>query len=1161
VSYLTVRIFNQFIMRKISLLALLILFQWALQAETIEKTYHFLRPVITEINGYQQISFGNDLLTAPAGEPALPYSSVSLLLPPGHVATSIEFVGENEVMLEGSFSLWPYQPSRPLSETKKAIFVKNEKLYSADTVYPLQQNGRLTTQFLNGHGFALSTFTPVKYNPVNGTVSYYTKVTIRITTAPAHKAEVALKNLSNHNSVLSSIQKLAQNPDMVFAYPVKSLRSEDAYKLLIITPAQFESDFDELRDIYLSRGAASKVITKEYISASIDGQDLQEKIRNLIIQEYQESGIEYVLLGGDVELIPYRGFYCYVESGGGYTDLGIPADLYYSGLDGNWNDDGDNKWAEPDEDDLLPDIAVARFPFSNSDELSNLINKSISYQNSPVLGEFQKPLLAGEHLYNTPETWGMDYLELLIGEHDDNGYTTIGIPETYNIDKMYEHDAAWGGSDLMEKVNQGRQFVHHVGHASPAYVAHLYSSDITDANFYGANGIDHNFTIMQTHGCDCGSFDNDDCILERMVNIHNFAVAVIGNSRFGWFNEGQTEGPAAHLHREMVDAMFHEEIAQIGKAFVECKIQTAPWVEAPGQHEEGAMRWNFYDINILGDPAMSVWNDEPIDVDVTYPVEVMLGTTSIEVTVSSEGEAKEGFNCAILKEGELRSSGVTNENGVATMVFDPPVTEVGDGMLIVSGYNCLPDTNDILFIPAEGPYVVYAESIIDDAAGNGNGLIDFGEQIALDLSLRNVGNDDAIDVDAVMYQDNYEWFTITDGGEHYGFIASADTVMKEQAFSFEVANNIPDQTVLKLFIDAIDGGQTWTSGFQLIANAPQLDLYNMIIDDSQTGNNNGMLDPGETATILIPVVNKGHSDCEGAIAGLSSGNLYISFNSDSFNLGDMAVDDSIVALFEVVVDPLAPSGTPVEFQLETTTGAYAFSNTYHTTIGIIKEDFETGDFSAFEWANAGNMPWEVITENPFEGVYSAKSGAITHNQSSGLTISMETVGDGEISFHYKVSSEQNWDFLKFYLDGTVLGKWSGETDWEEVSFPVSQGAHVLLWAYEKDPVGTAGSDCAWLDNIVFPATTTLISTGEIVDNQQMFLYPNPTAGLVYISSEELISGSHLQIFDVRGNVVFEQTSFSNNGMIQVDLSHQGQGLYFIKISSEAGTVVKMVVVE
>jgi len=85
-------------------------------------------------------------------------------------------------------------------------------------------------------------------------------------------------------------------------------------------------------------------------------------MRNYIISEYQAHGIEYVLLGGDDELVPHRGFYCIVYSSSTYEDSDIPADLYYSALDGSWNDDGDGYWGEIGEDDLLPDISVARFP-------------------------------------------------------------------------------------------------------------------------------------------------------------------------------------------------------------------------------------------------------------------------------------------------------------------------------------------------------------------------------------------------------------------------------------------------------------------------------------------------------------------------------------------------------------------------------------------------------------------------------------------------------------------------------------------------------------------------------------------------------------------------------------------------------------------------------
>ena len=669
-----------------------------LYSQTIEKEYLFDGINISDSKGYQIVNFGNTYLTGKTGEPLLPYYPVKLLLPPGMAAKSMEFIGLEEVVIPGRFNIYPQQQSRPLSDTGKAVFRINKAVYNANVLYPAISTGTLTTEYLNGYAVAMSTFTPVKYNPVTGSLSYYSKVTIRITVESSVASENALQNLNSSEVIKNRLPEFIQNPAVMKQYPSVNPKSDD-YQMLIITPAQYETGFQDLIESYKGRGIKTQVATTEYINANTAGADDQEKIRNYIIDEYQNHSVEYVLLGGDVEYIPYRGFYCYVQSGSGYEDDDIPADLYYSALDGTWNDDGDNRWGEPGEDDLLPDVAVARFSFSNASELSNMIHKSIYYQNYPVLGELRDPLLAGEYLWSNPQTWGADYMNLLIGNHSDNGYTTIGIPPEHNIDSLYERNVSWDKMDLMAKINSGKQFVHHVGHANSNYVAHMYNSDITDANFYGANGTDHNYTLMQTHGCICGAFDYNDCILERMVCIQNFAVAVIGNSRYGWFNEGQTEGPAEHLHREMVDALYNEKMNHIGSAFVECKIQTAPWVTAPGQWEEGALRWNFYDINILGDPALSVWTDEPVDVDVVYDDTIVAGTANTTVNVYENGNPLENFTCTFLRDGIIYGSAKTDQSGNADVSFDPLFTESGLAQLIVSGYNCLPDTFDVVIVP------------------------------------------------------------------------------------------------------------------------------------------------------------------------------------------------------------------------------------------------------------------------------------------------------------------------------------------------------------------------------------------------------------------------------------------------------------------------------
>jgi len=671
----------------------LILLSSLLFATVIEKVYNFGDFTIKNMEEFQIIEFENTQQNAEIGNPVLPYCAVSLLLPPGEIAESIEIIGFDETEIEGVFNLYPKQSVRPISEGNSEKFRQNE-IYSSSQVYPQKLNGQLITQFLNGHSFAFSTITPIQYIPTEKKVSYFQKIKVKIVTKPAEKAMKALRNLRN----IKEIEKLSQNSEMLLEYP--QIQSRDGeYQLLIITSNQFQEEFNELQNMYLQHGIMSEISTTEEIESSIDGDDLAEKIRNYIIQEYQENDIEFVLLGGDVEIIPARGFYCTVDSGSGYESTNIPSDLYYSALDGSWNDDDDNLWGEIGEDDLLPEIAVARLPFSNSTDLNNLINKSISYQTNPVLNELNKPLLAGEHLYDDPLTWGADYMDLLVGHHEDNGYTTDGISENDNIETLYDRDLGyWTAEELIAEINNGHSFIHHCGHASYFYNMRMSSSYITNENFYSLNGVDHNFTLVYTHGCNSGGFDENDCIAEQMVTIENFAAAFVGNSRYGWFNEGFTEGPSQHLHREFVDALYGNKNNEIGKTHLESKIDTSPWVTAPGQWEEGALRWCFYDCNVLGDPAMKIWTDEPISAQIICENEIAVGSSSVLVEIETFGNSAEGIVCTILKNDILCGTALTNESGVAEIIFEEPILEEGIAELFISGYNILPTSHEINFV-------------------------------------------------------------------------------------------------------------------------------------------------------------------------------------------------------------------------------------------------------------------------------------------------------------------------------------------------------------------------------------------------------------------------------------------------------------------------------
>ncbi len=638
---------------------------------------------------YYLLEFNNSSLYGKVGEPALPYYSIQLLLPVGEKAVSIEFEGFDEETITIAKQIYPYQASRPMSDKSVMDFKKNTDLYKQNISYPEIATGQLITQYLNGYSFALSSFTPVKYNPEEGTVTIYHKVKIKILTESCEESELASEKIVGSDLTIKRVAEFAQNPEMLSKYPIVYKRSND-YDVLIITDSQYENQYGDLLDLYQKFGLSSEIVTTTTIDSESTGADLQEKIRNYIIQEYQNHNISYVLLGGDTELVPHRGFYAFVDSGDGYEEEAMPADLYYSALDGDWNTDGDNRWGEPGEEDFLPEVAVGRFPFSNADELENMIHKTISYQINPVLGELDKSLFAGEWLLDDPISYGSDYLELLIGHVNENGYETWGIPETHTFNKMYAKETYWEAPQLLDAINSGAPFIHHSGHADYNYWAFLYLEDITNANFPDVDGVNHNYSVVQTHGCVCGAFDYDDCIMERMVSIDNFAVACIANSRFGWFNEGQTEGPAVHLHREMLDALFHEGLYHIGDAFVESKIQTAPWVTAPGQWEEGALRWNFYDINILGDPVLALYTNEPFDLDVSYENQIEIDASSTNINIEIDDLPAESITCVLIMNGITYGQGVTNSEGNLIMTFSQPFSSVGEAVLVVSGNNCTP---------------------------------------------------------------------------------------------------------------------------------------------------------------------------------------------------------------------------------------------------------------------------------------------------------------------------------------------------------------------------------------------------------------------------------------------------------------------------------------
>ncbi|HOB99511.1 MAG TPA: Ig-like domain-containing protein [Verrucomicrobiota bacterium] len=124
---------------------------------------------------------------------------------------------------------------------------------------------------------------------------------------------------------------------------------------------------------------------------------------------------------------------------------------------------------------------------------------------------------------------------------------------------------------------------------------------------------------------------------------------------------------------------------------------------------------------------------------------------------------------------------------------------------------------------------------------------------------------------------------------------------------------------------------------------------------------------------------------------------------------------------------------------------------------------EALDRSGLVWTTGGHAPWSGQTVVTHDGKDAAQSGTIEHDQQSWLQTTV--VGPGALTFWWRISSEEDYDCLRFSVNGLEWAAISGSVGWQWRTFSIDSGTHTLLWSYTKDEIETAGQDRAWLDEV------------------------------------------------------------------------------------------------
>ncbi len=962
-------------------------------AAVIVEHLDFPLPVVTNQDNTSLVAIEGIQTIGNPGEPLLPTHGLQILLPQGEevVAVSVSVVGEEEMKLDLPIE-WA-QAQVPLSmRGSRARTTMDESIYLGDTQFPAQRAVHVTTEIYRGYSIAFIRVYPVTYIGARQTIVFARNIEITIETAPDPAAlSSSRRTLRVGTGDRAAVAEVVGDvsaadtyvqPEGRFRTLSSLITPEETYPYVIITHDTFFQAFEPLKEHRESRGLRTKMVAEGQINGQYSGQDRAEKIRNFIIDAYQDWETEYVLLAGDESVIPHRGLYATV---GDYVDEDIASDLYFAALDGDWNDDGDSLWGESDEADLMPEICVGRASVSDSAEAANFVNKVLKYENSPVVSQIDVAQMVGELLWSDP-TWGGDYKDEIKDGSSAHGYTTVGFPPAHTVHTLYDRDLdplEWDKEDLIPLLNGGRHLVNHMGHSSNTYGLRMVNSDVTTR--FTNDGVSNSYFIIYTQGCYSGSFDNrtsggsyiDDCLGEYFTNIENGAVAYIGNTRYGWGSHASTQGGSQYYDRQFFDALFGEGLTEIGKANDDSKIDNIVNINI------GALRWVYYELVLFGDPAMDIWTGTPDYLTLIHPEVIHVSDNEISMTVTDGTDPVGGARVGVFSDTTY-SYGYTDASGV--VYLDPVALNPGSLQVAVTAHNFYAHLDTIPVATANHPLVIIEDFTIDDdmsggSSGNSNAVVDAGETIESVVLLKNVGQDSAFSVTAELSTDD-PYIVLIDSSGSYGDIAPDSVMSPGWSYRYQVSASAPDSHVVGFDLEIVHLDSTVTKHLAAQISAPNLVITGITVADSLLGNGDGCVEPGETFELTLSLTNMGSGDGEGVTVYLTESDPYATIEDDS----------AYIALIESggEGDPLPPfvieltSGCPefrridLNLDVQYASGRQAGESTAVYVGGSLDEDYESGigGWTHSDLGDAGVDDWHLgdYRNHTPGGVYSFKFG-------------------------------------------------------------------------------------------------------------------------------------------------------------------------------------------
>lgn len=566
---------------------------------------------------HTRLIFGNCKREVSEGKPVLPYIVSKILLPLDRGIESISLILGDSITLPGKIKL-EYGSSliRFVEDYEVKKAVADKKIYESTNAYPHKKVILHSIQRKRGVPYAIIKIYPLSYYPAQQKVTIFNKVRLKIKLK---------QNTVNQNALCTNLKdfdlKDFENPEMITLIPDDycygrqyngsvGLRGEYRYVIITNNGLKNSNALPNLNTLASERdvqGFTDTIVTVEEIYENYDGIDNPERIRNFIKDAYNIWKTEFVLLGGDINIVPAR----FINVVDGQVNE-VASDAYYQCLDGSYNNNNNNLWGEATdgidggEIDFSPDVNLGRASAEDATEMSNFISKVLKYEKDKRTGNnyLTHASFVGEKVLNLKDSvsYGKFYMDQIRYGEDGHGYSTAGFIECTDVQysTVYEYDNNWPSDGIAQqehmrnKINSDEiGYINHLGHSTLKKNMKMYRGQ--EEYLTNKNPIFH-----YSQGCFVGRFE-EDCFGERFIceNRSGMWSAVL-NSHWGIGRKDNTDGASQKLQREFWDAYFNEKKLYVGECMAD---QREDHIHRIANQVEDPERWGYFVSNLLGAPA------------------------------------------------------------------------------------------------------------------------------------------------------------------------------------------------------------------------------------------------------------------------------------------------------------------------------------------------------------------------------------------------------------------------------------------------------------------------------------------------------------------------------------------------------------------------------